>query len=221
MTPTLKRPASFALSVGLTLALLTGTGCTAGQERVLEAPTPAPAPEGLDVPSQGQVYRFIDPTDESVKTALDIDAIPEQARQSVLVFDPKAPTPAGWEHVVDVSKALPTRSVPQQGFVLRPAIAPISASSVTPKQKGHEVVMFSTQGCGFCTKARTYFKKNKVAFSEFDVERDANAGPKLKEMANAAKVPLAQLQGGVPLIFINGEPHVGFDKRKIGRLLGI
>ena len=81
--------------------------------------------------------------------------------------------------------------------------------------------MFSTQGCGYCRKARAYFNKHDVAHSEYDVERDPKAAPKLQALAKRAGVPVAQLQGGVPLIFIDGSPHVGFDQRKISKLLGL
>ena len=188
-------------------------------ERGVEEPE---APAGLSVPGPGQVFRFIDPGSGAVQTASDVGAIPEAARAQVLVFDSNAPSPPGWEHVVDLSGSHPATSVPTRGFVLRPAIAVNTApSAVKARKAAHEVVMFSTQGCGYCKKARAYFKKHDVAHSEYDVERDAKAGPKLKELAQKAGVPVAQLQGGVPLIFIDGKPHVGFDQGKIAKLLGI
>ena len=48
--------------------------------------------------------------------------------------------------------------------------------------------MFTTQGCGYCRKARSYFKKHNVAHSEYDVERDPKAGPRLAELAKRAGV---------------------------------
>ena len=190
-------------------------------EAVGEAPVAAPEP--ISVPGPGQVYRYLDPADGAVKTASAVEAIPEGARDSVVVFDAKVPTPPGWEQVVNLSKGTPAQTTPTQGFVLRPTIVVRSQGNATAKSKraGHEVVMFSTQGCGYCRKARAYFKKHGVAHSEYDVERDPKAGPKLAALAKEAGVPVAQLQGGVPLIFINGKPHVGFDQAKIARLLGI
>lgn len=211
-----------SVAVCLLLVALTGHGCEPSPEAVEAAVVAPTAPAGISVPGAGQVFRFIDPGDGTVKTATEVDAIPAAARGQVLVFDSKAPTPAGWEHVVDLSAAQPATSVPTRGFVLRPTIAVSAPSSgVKAKKAAHEVVMFSTQGCGYCKKARAYFKKHDVAHSEYDVERDAKAGPKLQELAKKAGVPVAQLQGGVPLIFIDGSPHVGFDQRKIAKLLGI
>jgi len=189
-----------------------------------ERPEAAPplAPAALTVLAEGQTFRYVDPADGAVKTATTVDAIPEAARGSVLVYDPKFPTPAGWEHVANVRADGPVQTLPTQGFLLRPTVllqGPTAATATT--RRGHEVVMFTTQGCGYCRKARAYFKEHDVAHSEYDVERDPKAGPKLAELAKRAGVPASKLQGGVPLIFIDGTPHVGFDKGKIARLLGI
>jgi glutaredoxin 3 len=208
------------------LVLLCAVGGLACDPSVEEAPAPsAPpaAPAPLAVPGDGQVYRYVDPSDGAVKTAASVEGIPESARGAVVVFDAAAPTPPGWEHVVNLTGGAAAETVPTQGFVLRPSvvIAPPSAVASKAAKRGHDVVMFSTQGCGYCRKARAFFKKHGVAHSEYDVERDPKAGPKLAELAKRAGVPTSQLQGGVPLIFIDGTPHVGFDKGKVARLLGI
>ena len=207
----------------MAMALALGPGCDPPPvER--EAPAAPTAPVAVEVPGEGQVYRYVDPADGQVKTASAVDSIPESARSSVLVFDPASPTPAGWEHVADLAAGLPAQTVPTQGFFLKPTVAapaPSAKAAAAKKGGAHEVVMFSTQGCGYCTKARRFFKKHAVAHSEYDVERDPKAGPKLAELAKRAGVPLSQLQGGVPLIFINGTPHMGFDQGKISGLLGI
>ena len=210
------------LAMLLSALVLAFPACGATEEvRPTEAAEPE-APPGLEVPAPGQVFRFIDPGDGSVQTASSLEGVPEAARNEVLVFDASAPTPAGWEHVADLSGVLPTQSTPTRGFVLRPSVSVVAAPATTrAKRAAHEVVMFSTQGCGFCKKASAFFKKHGVAHSEYDIERDAKAGPKLQELAKAAGVPLAQLQGGVPLIFIDGSPHVGFDRPKLAKLLGI
>jgi glutaredoxin 3 len=197
-------------------------GCDRAAEPSRAPAVEPAAPVGLSVPGPGQVFRFIDPGDGAVKTATAVDAIPAPARKQVLVFDAQAPTPAGWEHVVDLSGAHPALTVPTRGFVLRPVVAVLAPGPASKaRRSGHEVVMFSTQGCGYCKKARAYFDRHDVAHSEYDVERDAKAGPKLQALAKQAGVPMSQLQGGVPLIFIDGKPHVGFDQGKIAKLLGI
>ena len=211
-----------ALWLAFSLSLLAVGGCQAGQDARVEEPAEPAAPAALEAPTAGQVFRFIDPATGKVGTSATFEAIPESARTQVLVFDASAPTPAGWEHVADLSGELPAKTAPTRGFVLRPTGVVDQPASTTKASKApHRVVMFSTQGCGYCKKARAFFDKHGVAHSEYDVERDPKAAPKLQELAKEAGVPVAQLQGGVPLIFINGAPHVGFDQAKISRLLGI
>ena len=203
------------------MLVLLMAGCTAKGERPIPEIAPPEAPPALTAPAEGQVFRYVDPSDGVVKTASTVEAIPEGARKAVLVFDATAPTPPGWEHVADLT-ITPATTVPTQGYTLRPTVVvpPQSAPSKATR-KAAEVVMFSTQSCGYCRKARQFFDKNGVAHSEYDIERDPKAAGKLGELAKAAGVPVSQLQGGVPLIFINGTPHVGFDQAKIGKLLGI
>jgi glutaredoxin 3 len=190
----------------------------------------APEPLELKEGYEDLVYRYVDPATGMAKTSLDVETIPEGVRKEVVVFDAAAPTPAGWEHVVDLSQGLPTTTVPTRGFVLKTRVAakqpsPQAAGKTlsavpTARVGAHEVVMFTTQGCGYCRKARKYFANKGIPYSEFDVERDPQARPKLTAMAQRAGVPSNQLQG-VPIIFIDGQPLVGFDQGQVGRLLGI
>jgi len=77
------------------------------------------------------------------------------------------------------------------------------------------VVMYSTPTCGFCLRAKDYFRKNNVSFSEKDV---STPGPALEEFA-------ALGGGGVPLILVgtrDGTKKVrGFSPDTLDSLLGI
>ncbi len=73
-----------------------------------------------------------------------------------------------------------------------------------------KVVLFTTPTCSWCKKIKQYFIKNKIKFKEIDVTRDKRA---TKEMVRKSG------QQGVPVTLINGHPVVGFDQRKIERLL--
>ncbi len=64
----------------------------------------------------------------------------------------------------------------------------------------------------YCKMAKDYFKEKKVDFIEFDVSSDAKART---EMLDKSK------QSGVPVIDIDGELIVGFDKDRINKLLGL
>lgn len=60
--------------------------------------------------------------------------------------------------------------------------------------------------------AKDFFKENNIEFTEFNVAEDEKARD---EMISKTK------QMGVPVIDIDGEIIIGFDKPKISGLLGI
>ena len=76
----------------------------------------------------------------------------------------------------------------------------------------HKVVMYSTPTCSYCRLAKAYLNQNKVRYTEIDVSRDQRA---------AADMVRRSGQSAVPVILIDNRPIVGFDKRKIGRMLGL
>lgn len=231
------RPSSIAMLtdrlVVVAIAVVTAMAASScgrddGQSSSPATPTivePTPITVSPDAP--GLVYRYVDGDSGKVATAMSIDAIPAASRAQVVVFDPATPTPAGWEHVVDLSAAESATTVPTRGFVLQPARPPstvVAASSQSATSRrgrvgAHEVVMFSTQGCGYCRKARKWFDGQKVPYSEYDLERDAKAPARLAQLAQAAGVGQEQL-GGVPVIFVDGKPVLGWDARRVKGLLG-
>ncbi|MBP7006774.1 MAG: glutathione S-transferase N-terminal domain-containing protein [Candidatus Pacebacteria bacterium] len=75
----------------------------------------------------------------------------------------------------------------------------------------HNVTIYSTPTCHFCHMAKEFFKTNNVSYTEFDVASDLD---KRKEMVEKSG------QLGVPVIVIDGDITVGFDKPKISKLLG-
>ena len=67
-----------------------------------------------------------------------------------------------------------------------------------------KVIVYSTPTCPWCTRAKQYLKQAGVDFEEKDVSVDVKAA---KEMVELTK------QMGVPVIVIDGNPVVGFDKK--------
>ncbi len=72
------------------------------------------------------------------------------------------------------------------------------------------VVVFSTPTCPHCTNVKRYLKQNGVRFKDVDVSRDSRA---------AAEMVRKTGQQGVPQLWINNRPVVGFDRSKIDTLL--
>lgn len=68
------------------------------------------------------------------------------------------------------------------------------------------VIIYSADWCAFCHAAKDYFKSKDVAFEERNVEAD----PKfMQESVDKSG------QMGIPVIDIDGEIIVGFDRPKI------
>jgi glutaredoxin-like YruB-family protein len=76
----------------------------------------------------------------------------------------------------------------------------------------HRVLVFTTPTCPWCKRAKSYLQSQKVPFKEVDVSRDPRAANDLVRRTG---------QIGVPVIEIDGRPIVGFDQRRIDRLLGL
>lgn len=74
------------------------------------------------------------------------------------------------------------------------------------------VKIYSTQTCPYCIMAKDYFKKLGVEFQDFDVSTDEKAREELVAKSH---------QMGVPVIDINGEIIVGFNRSAIDRALKI
>ena len=75
-----------------------------------------------------------------------------------------------------------------------------------------KVRVFSTISCPYCFTLKEFLKQNGIEFEDIDVSKDENA---LKEMIEKSG------QMGVPVVEIDGEIVVGFDKEKICKLLRI
>ena len=74
------------------------------------------------------------------------------------------------------------------------------------------VTIYSTPTCHFCHMAKDYFKANNISYTEHDVASDM---AKRKEMVDKSG------QMGVPVIQIDNELIVGFNKPLISKLLGL
>ena len=74
------------------------------------------------------------------------------------------------------------------------------------------IVIYSTPTCHFCGLAKDFFKEHGVTYREFNVASDAEK-----------RTEMMQKSGGmaVPVITIDSEVIVGFDKEKLSEALGV
>lgn len=76
--------------------------------------------------------------------------------------------------------------------------------------KNHQVTIYTLPICGYCQTAKEYFKQNNIVYKEIDVDKD--------DAAAAAMVKKTG-QYGVPVIEIDGQTIIGFQKELLDTLL--
>ncbi|MDD2332585.1 MAG: glutaredoxin domain-containing protein [Candidatus Cloacimonetes bacterium] len=72
------------------------------------------------------------------------------------------------------------------------------------------IVIFGTPTCAWCSKVKDYISKKGLTYKYIDVSRDERA---LKDMISKTG------KQGVPQLWINNRPIVGFDREKIDRMI--
>jgi len=74
----------------------------------------------------------------------------------------------------------------------------------------HTVTIYSTPTCSWCTAVKEYLRSRQVDFEDIDVSVDMTRAMEMVEKSG---------QQGVPVIDIDGEVIVGFDRTRIDALL--
>jgi len=74
------------------------------------------------------------------------------------------------------------------------------------------VKIYSTPTCPWCIRTKQFLKENNIPFEDFDVSTNEEAAQEMIEKSG---------QMGVPVLDIEGEIIVGFDKERIKQALGI
>lgn len=72
-----------------------------------------------------------------------------------------------------------------------------------------KVTVYTSNTCPYCTMAKDYLSEREVEFEEKNVQNDKEARNELISMGYT----------GVPVICIDDEQIVGFDKQKLDELL--
>jgi len=74
------------------------------------------------------------------------------------------------------------------------------------------VKVYSTPTCPWCIRVKQFLKENNVEFQNIDVSDNQQVVDELMQKSG---------QMGVPVLDIDGQIIVGFDKEKIRQSLGI
>ncbi|MBI2449941.1 MAG: glutathione S-transferase N-terminal domain-containing protein [Candidatus Nealsonbacteria bacterium] len=75
-----------------------------------------------------------------------------------------------------------------------------------------KIKIYSTPTCPYCVTLKEFLKERDIAFEDANVAQDAQAR---EEMIHKSG------QMGVPVIDIDGEIIIGFDREKISKILKI
>lgn len=75
-----------------------------------------------------------------------------------------------------------------------------------------KVKIYSTPSCPYCIRVKQFLKENDVIFEDVDVSTNRDAAEEIVQRSG---------QMGVPVVDIDGEIIVGFDKEKIKQTLGL
>ena len=74
------------------------------------------------------------------------------------------------------------------------------------------IKVFSTEFCPYCVSLKEFLKEKNIEFQAIDVTEDLKAQEDMIEKSG---------QMGVPVVEIDGQIIVGFDREKISQILGI
>lgn len=79
-------------------------------------------------------------------------------------------------------------------------------------EKEHKIRIFGTPVCPYCQTIKLFLDEHGFKYEDIDISKDDKAREELTEKTG---------QMGVPVVEIDGEFIVGFEKDKISKLLGI
>ncbi|MBU2634924.1 glutathione S-transferase N-terminal domain-containing protein [Patescibacteria group bacterium] len=75
-----------------------------------------------------------------------------------------------------------------------------------------KVKVFSTPSCPYCVTLKEFLKEHNIGFEDIDVSQDKVASDEMIEKSG---------QMGVPVIEIDNQIVIGFDREKIMKLLNL
>ncbi|MFP4136304.1 MAG: glutaredoxin family protein [Candidatus Acetothermia bacterium] len=76
----------------------------------------------------------------------------------------------------------------------------------------HNVTIYTTPSCPYCNAAKDWMDENNVTYTDYDVSQNRQ---KAKEMIEKSG------QRGTPVIDIDGNIVVGFNKEKLQSLINV
>lgn len=75
-----------------------------------------------------------------------------------------------------------------------------------------KITIYSTPTCVYCKMTKEFLQKNSIPYEEFNVAEDDKAREEMVQKSH---------QLGVPVIDIDGEIFVGFNRAELEKSLGL
>lgn len=90
-----------------------------------------------------------------------------------------------------------------------PEVVRLPSSPATGRVDRNQVVVYTTQRCGYCRQAKQYLAQHRVPFTEYDVET-----------TEQGRKDYQSLQGrGVPIILVGDQRMNGFSENNLEGML--
>jgi len=118
---------------------------------------------------------------------------------------------------VDADGRVQYSDKPPPGVKSRPVESRINSYSGAPQVSGiasagatrPEIKMYATDWCGYCRKARDYFARNGIRYTELDVEKVPAARDEYQRMGAR----------GVPVILVGTQRMNGYSEERLAAML--
>jgi glutaredoxin len=166
--------------------------------------------------------------DSTPATATDISKIPDDAKKNVRVQDLSLPPEKrnpDWIFLADLTKKnadgkYSVHAVKRSDYEKKrhPETAKATSGPSTDKTKvtlSSPVILYATNHCPYCKKARKWLLQQQIPFKEVNIETDAAATSRLQKLGQEQGVSTA----GVPMLEVNGRLIPGFDPAAVIRAL--
>lgn len=75
-------------------------------------------------------------------------------------------------------------------------------------KSSNDVILYATKWCGYCAKARKYFKENNIEYTEKDIEESKEARQEYDDFGGT----------GIPVIFAGQYRMNGFSNERFAKL---
>jgi glutaredoxin len=85
---------------------------------------------------------------------------------------------------------------------------PLRLTAMPDYDEQQKVVMYATSWCPYCQQARNYFRQQGIPYTEYDIERDAEAKRRYQAFGGR----------GIPVIFVGKRRMNGFSASGFNRI---